>query len=215
MSWVGQSVIGTLDTIDSKKEASFWESDTSTVSRRRKEELSKHILLRPAIWWALLVGCDGGENGECLPSIAVILSLCPIMVIRSLSQITQQQHQTAQLYISLRALFAQNLQGVSRISQSLCHIKLVSVVLFTSYFRLEQGQTHLSSSFSPINTINSVELHRSIDSADLAMPRPQVTCSRVLEIDWFIREKPCDWLWSFDFIRRLQKHSRDLLNFWQ
>ena len=129
-------------------------------------------------------GCDGEENGECLPSIAVILSLCPIMAIRSLSQITQQQHQTTQLYISLWALFAQNLQGVSRISLSLCHIKLVSVVLFTSYFRLGQGQTNLSSSFRPINTINSVELHPSIHSADLAMPRPQVTCSRVLKIDW-------------------------------
>ena len=155
--------------------------------------------------------CDGEENGECLPSIAVILSLCPIMAIRSLSQITQQQHQTTQLYISLWALFAQNLQGVSRISLSLCHIKLVSVVLFTSYFRLGQGQTNLSSSFRPINTINSVELHPNIHSADLAMPRPQVTCSK----DRPREKSSCDWLWSFDFIRRIQKHSRDLLNFWQ
>ena len=31
MSWVGQSVIGTLDTIDSEEEASFRESDTSPV----------------------------------------------------------------------------------------------------------------------------------------------------------------------------------------
>ena len=143
----------------------------------------KTYFLETSLMMGSSCGCDGVENGECLPSIAVILSLCPIMAIRSLSQITQQQHQTTQLYISLSALFAQNLQGVSRISLSLCHIKLVSVVLFTSYFRLGQGQTNLSSSFRPINTINSVELHHSIHSADLAMPRPQVTCSRVFEID--------------------------------
>ena len=157
--------------------------------------------------------CDGEENGECLPSIAVILSLCPIMAIRSLSQITQQQHQTTQLYISLSALFAQNLQGVSRISLSLCHIKLVSVVLFTSYFRLGQGQTNLSSSFRPINTINSVELH---PKHSLCRLGNAPASSDLQQGSWDrLREKSCDWLWSFDFIRRIQKHSRDLLNFWQ
>ena len=39
MSWVGQSVIGTLDTIDSEKEASFWESDTSAVRRISSNEM--------------------------------------------------------------------------------------------------------------------------------------------------------------------------------
>ena len=43
---------------------------------------------------------------------------------------------------------------VSLVSVRPCHIKLVSVVLFTSYFRLEQGQAHLSSSLRPINSIN-------------------------------------------------------------
>ena len=108
MSWVGQSVIGTLDTIDSEEEASFWESDTSPVSRISWMKVEGGGTLKTYFLETKGSSCgsDGEENGECLPSIAVILSLCPIMAIRSLSQITQQQHQTTQLYISLWALFA-------------------------------------------------------------------------------------------------------------
>ena len=65
MSWVGQSVIGTLDTIDSEEEASFWESDTSPVSRiswmkvSRRRRNSQNIFSRDQsydglflwLWW--------------------------------------------------------------------------------------------------------------------------------------------------------------------
>lgn len=94
---------------------------------------------------------------------------------------------------------------------SRCHIKLVAVVLFTSYFRLEQGQTHLSSSFRPINTINTAS------GCIYSLNSPLSRLGNVPRLKWLaagISRSTClipkrDWLWSYDFIRRIhKKHSR-------
>ena len=153
-----------------------------------------------------------GEWGECLPSIAVILSLCPMMAIRSLKQITLVLHQTPQLLHFTLYYCLRRMCKVSLVSVRPCHIKLVSVVLFTSYFRLEQGQAHLSSSLRPINSINI----ESAASTLFRLGRDSVTQWLAAGLTRHAGSVCFPWVipTGYDFIRQPQKHSRDLVTFW-
>ena len=101
---------------------------------------------------------------------------------------------------------------VSLVSVRPCHIKLVSVVLFTSYFRLEQGQAHLSSSLRPINSINI----ESAASTLFRLGRDSVTQWLAAGLTRNAGSVCFPWVipTGYDFIRQPQKHSRDLVTFW-